>query len=476
MLVEVLVAVLILTVAIFGLLTAFTDSQKLSLSSERQSAMSHVAQGEIERIEGLPYASIGLNVTGTAPHVLPTSSTNPNSPDYYVTTVGSTPAYEWNHVQSTAEAFVTSGTVSPQPQTWSEGSLTGLIYDFVTNCASGCPSSTDNKRITVAVTVTTGPSPPSPVYVSSVVANPDATAAQGSSSNPITGSGCTGSCGSSPIDTGTPNGFFLHDCAATATTCSTPNGSHATHGTVGLVGGLVCASGLGSLLNILPGFNQLAGCPTPDKMNSTTPTGSGSTYQYSNDISTTGYVGRLLEPLCAPGSICGTGSIADCGSLAAWTDNLINDQNEMWTTPPLSTSTTLTGEGALNLYTETQAGAAAVVTLCMEFYAVPPGAGNTNPNTLLDLFSFPPTPIGGAAYVPATNPSTGSNWPTSPSSVDFEFNFASGGATVPAGDRIGMRIWTVAESNTNVALLYDSAAYPSEVQLDSQSAIQFSGS
>ncbi len=472
MLIEVMVAILIVTVGIFGLLAGFSDSQKLSLSSERQSAMAHVAQSEIERIEGLNYASVELNSTPS----LPSPNNNPNNPDYYLI-AGSPPTFEWNRTSTSAEPLVvdtTNGTITPV-RSWTQGSVSGSIYDFVTNCSSGCPSSTDNKRITVAVTVTgTGTAVPSPVYVSSVIANPDAGAAQGTAGNPISSGATTcatvtgttttqGPC-QSPSDVGALNAFFLHDCASTGSSCPAPTASHATHPTVGLVSGLSCT------------LSVTAGCPTPDKMNPTAPTGSSTSYQYSTDIPpVTGYAGgRLLQPLCATGSICGTGSTSDCNSAAAWTNNLVNAQNEMWVTPTVTTATALTGAGALNLFTETQSGVSAVVTLCLELYEIPPSSGIAG--SLANLFAFPPVAIGGAAYVPPTNPSTGSNWPTSPSNVDFEFTFASAGVTVPSGDRVGLRIWMVAETNTNIALLYDSQTYPSEVQLNSQSAIQLSGS
>jgi hypothetical protein len=158
----------------------------------------------------------------------------------------------------------------------------------------------------------------------------------------------------------------------------------------------------------------------------------------------------------------------------SWTSSLINAQNELWVTAPVSTGTTLTGEGAVNLFTQTQNGTSAVVTLCVELYEIPPSGGIAG--SLADLLSWPPVALGGAAYVAATDPSTDSNWPTSPSNVEYEFTFASGGVTVPAGDRIGVRVWMVANVNAAIALLYDNPLYPSEIQLNSQSAIQLSGS
>jgi hypothetical protein len=485
----VLAAILILTVGIIGVLSGFIASQKLSLVSERQSTMAHVAQREIERVEGLAYGSIGM--TGT-----PSPSTQAQNPDYYVTS-GSPPSFEWNRTSSSAEPLdidTTNGTVA-KTQSWSEGDSSGTIYDFVTwatdpNCGPGCPSSADYKRITVAVTLSSRPGP-SPVYVSSLIVNPDAAPAQGTSNgtsgNPIANgqttcavvSGTTttqGTC-ESPIDGGVPNTFFLHDCAATSASCSTPTGSNTLHNTVGVTSGLVCSTVTTTALvlgSIVPG--AVTGCPTPDLIDPNPPAGGPSTpiYSYSTNVgSTTGYVGgRLLSPLCATNAICGTGSTSDCTSAAAWASSLLSAQNELWATAPVSTATTLTGEGALNLYTQTQNGTSAVVTLCVELYEIPPSGGIAG--SLADLLAWAPTPLGGAAYVAATDPSTGSNWPTGPTDVQYEFNFASSGVTVPQGDRIGIRVWMVANVSNAIALLYDNPNYPSELQLNSQSAIQLS--
>ncbi|WP_249009823.1 hypothetical protein [Conexibacter sp. DBS9H8] len=482
MLVEALAAVLILTVGVMGLLTGFVASQKLSSSSERQASMSQVAQRELERVQGLPYASVGLTAA-------PSPSTDPGNPDYWVT-AGPPATFAWNQGSSPAEALdvdTTNGTVVPS-SSWSEGGYSGTVDDFVTwvtdtGCSPGCPASADYKRVTVAVTMT-GPGAPSPVYVSAVVTDPNAApnqgTANGTSGNPVTSGGTTcstqtgtttttGPC-EAPITSGVPNTFYVHDCAATNTSCGAPTTSHPTDPTVGLISGLTCSSTLTLASEITSLLTS--GCPTPDLMDTNIPTGTNSTLQYSTDLGTTGYQGgRLLQPLCGNTSGCGTGSTSDCSSGASWSTSLLNAQNEMWVTAPLATQTTLTGTGALNLFTQTQGGASAVITLCVEVYAIPPSGGIAG--SLADLFSWPPTALGGDGYVAATDPSTGANWPTSPSNVEYSFNYASGGVTVPAGDRIGLRVWMAANVNDAIALLYDSAQYPTELQLNSSSAISF---
>ncbi len=474
MLIEAMVAALVLLIGIVGLLTGFVGAQKLSLMSEQESTMGHVAQREIERLEGMPYADVALTAA-------PATSSNSQSPDHYVG-AGSPETFEWNRTVGSSEPIdvdTVNGAVVPV-QSWTEGDLSGSIYDFVTwtadtHCSPGCPASDDYKRLTVAITLN-GVVAPSPVYVSSVVADPNASPAQGTydgtAGNPITdgsttcyntAEAVTTSC-ESPIDSGNPNTYYLHDCSSSNASCSAPSASSTLHDTVGAASGLLCtATALTGLLGSLT-----TGCPTPDGMSANPPTGTSTTplYQYSTDVGTAGYAGgRLLAPLCSNGSGCGTGSTADCNTATAWTSSLINVQNEMWLSAPVATNTTLTGAGGINLFTETQNATDAVVTFCIEIYSVPPSDGVAG--SVADILGWPPTALGGAAYVAPTDPATGANWPTSPSNVAFTFNFASSGVTVAAGNRIGVRVWMLANVNTAIALIYDNPLYPSSIQLNS---------
>jgi prepilin-type N-terminal cleavage/methylation domain-containing protein len=499
--IEMLVALVILVVGILGSYIAFASAQKISLVSERHAAMTQMAQKEIERIEGTDYTAVALTTA-------PSASTDPTNPDYYV--VGG--SYEWNRTATSTEPLdidSTNGTISPVTS-WSEGGFGGNIYDFITwtqdsQCAPSCPSSEDYKRITVAVTMTTGLLP-TPVYVSSVITDPSAAApggcTGGSCGNPIVdptttcqnAAGQTVAC-SDGIDQGNANTWFLHDCAATNSSCSTPTVNNATDPTSGAVSGKTCTtsqSQAGTASNI-------TGCPTPDLMDTTSPAGTSTTpaYNYSTDqcslncsgpagtstVCTTGctYVGgRLLQPTCSSG-LCGGGPIGTSGlgptgsgggtdstsdCKGGWSNTYLNSQSEMWATAPLSSAMTLTGYGGLTLFSQTLGGGAETVSFCVEIYDIPPSgsAGSLN-----DLLAWNPVDLGGAALVNATDPTSGSNWPESTTEVTFDFDFSSSGAvTVPAGDRIGARIWMLSNVNKPIAVLYDTPNYPAQLQLNSQ--------
>jgi hypothetical protein len=467
----------VLATAILSMLMAFDVSRKLSLVSERSAAMAHAAQKEIERLEGIPYSQIGLTSTPVPSGV----STDPN---YYVTT-GPPPTFAWDRTSLSRENLdvdASGGTIVPV-QSWTEGLLGGQLYDFVTwtsdpKCAPGCPVTQDYKRITVAVTMPSGLHP-TPVFVSSVVADPQAIPtggiSNGNSGNPLSdpnttcknGAGVTVSC-TSPINSGNPNTFYLHDWPAPSSgTPALPTANHATHPTAGVAGGLLCTTIplLGQILS------NITGCPVPDLMDANPPAAPAGTtptlYQYSTDQATSGYPGgRLLQPTCSTGTGCGTKSTSDCSG-GGWAANLLRVQTQFWVSSPVTATTTLTGDGGVSMFTQTANSAQAGVSFCVEIYDVPPSGAA---GSLGDLLAWPPVDLGGAGYVPATDPQTGGNWPTGPSQVSFIFNFrgSSGTISIAPGHRLGVRIWVKVNLNLAIDLLYDHPLYPSEIQLNTQ--------
>jgi hypothetical protein len=104
---------------------------------------------------------------------MPTASGSgdPKDPLNYVQ--GTSYAYDWTS-PSTVEPLVTGGTLAPT-STWQDGRLGGNVYRFVTWVDDPCPVCTgtqDYKRVTVAVTVTTGPLRVSPFLATTFVRRP----------------------------------------------------------------------------------------------------------------------------------------------------------------------------------------------------------------------------------------------------------------------------------------------------------------
>lgn len=151
--VEVLIAVLILTLgalATFGLLSdAIRNTQR---AKGTQVALDR-AQQEIEALRSLPYQQLALTAT-------PAAETNPLSPGYRVlggtfALVREPPSSYANMVVSTVE-----GKVPPGPEPFSSGDVSGKIYRYVVwrnddKCGTGCPGEQDFKQAVVAVKLNT---------------------------------------------------------------------------------------------------------------------------------------------------------------------------------------------------------------------------------------------------------------------------------------------------------------------------------
>jgi len=191
--VEVLAAVLVLTVGIIGLIGAFDSARKLTLLSERRTSMAHRAQLEIERLQAIPYSELSMSST-------PTHSAETTNPDYYVKE-GSPTEYQYGAVSTEAELLAVAksgectsmvktecGVISTSPTgrecsqkvgacEWKDGLISGNVYDFVTwhtdkNCGAKCPTQENYKRLTVVVTVKvpSGTRAVAPVRVSTLLA------------------------------------------------------------------------------------------------------------------------------------------------------------------------------------------------------------------------------------------------------------------------------------------------------------------
>jgi Tfp pilus assembly protein PilV len=213
--IEVLVAVLVLTVGMITLLSAFDPARRLGTQAEERQAVSARADRELQRVQSLPWAQIALKATPTV-----NAGATAKDPTFYISNgpcVGtgptSTPCYQWDWSTATSkEALVidtTNGDAAANPQPWSTtitaatGSptrLTGNIYHYVTwandtECtAAACGGTSDYKRVTVAVSVT---GLKTPVEVSALVTNP--TAGTGGSIDPLTDSSVKCTDGNTPV-------------------------------------------------------------------------------------------------------------------------------------------------------------------------------------------------------------------------------------------------------------------------------------
>jgi len=437
------VAAFVTTVGLLATITTFDVSRNsVSLSIRREAAV-HLGQREVERILALDYGAIAL--TGA-----PAPSSDPASPAFYVT-AGTSPAYAWNQqtpsTRTQTEPLVidaANGQLSPEPTPWNDGRLSGSVSRFVTwvddpSCGDLCPGTEDYKRVTVAVTVDGDEGPRKPVLVSSMVSDPAAGplgAVTDGNRNPLQdpSTRCVDSSGNL-VDcvagvSGSAKTWFLYDTPATSAVREPIAGQHATHPTVAPFG--VC----------LP--LAVSGCPVPDLLGDEPspappdPDPLPPLYSYSTDQSGDYAGGRVLR---RDSGCDGQPSVVD------------NTRGEMWVTPPVGQATTLTGAGALTLYSQTLGGVDASVTLCLALYDVP--------GSIANLVATPPTELGRASYGLTA-------WPSAPAPVSFSFDFrgGSGPVTVGAGHRIGLRLWPAGASGADIAAIYDHPSYSSSLQLN----------
>jgi hypothetical protein len=454
--IEVLVAATVLLVGVLGMIAAMDASRRLTQVAERHTLMVHRAEREIERVEALPFAQVGMTAA-------PSHSTGAANPRYYV--VAATPAtFQWDrNAPGTTEPFVVdpAGAFTPttesaaqpcpaatNPCSWTDGAQSGYVYDFVTwhydsvcNAGAVCPAQNDYKRVTVVVTLTGAAHPSLPALVSSVVADTHAQPAgyvangvqnplQAPSTQCLNQVGVLVSCANALP--GTPQTWFLYDTNATVSTTRQPIvGDHPTHPTLAPITGLLC--------NVL----VTTGCPRPDLMGPTPPPSPGppTPNNLSNEVTGVVYAGgRLLH------------RDTDCANPPSTTDNT---KGAVWVTNQLSTNTVLTGDGGMTVYTQTANSFAATVTLCVAIYNYPP--------SILNLLQLPPLRLGVVAYTSVVTP-------TVPTPLSFTFNFLGAGVTktMVAGDRIGVRVWIAASAATDAAIIYDDPKFASVLQLNTQ--------
>lgn len=194
-LVEMLVAVLLLSIGIVTTIGVFTSSKKLSLSAQRHEIAIHQGQRAIEYMRSVPYDDLGLS---SAPAVANRLETDTNRIGYFngvSTTDGSlfTARSLAGVNPAVSEHFVLTDTeptalVNPTPQAFSVGTanISGKVYRYVTwrdedcgvnaSAAQICPGYQDTKRITVAVTVDSNGSNDltRPLWFSTIVLDPAA--------------------------------------------------------------------------------------------------------------------------------------------------------------------------------------------------------------------------------------------------------------------------------------------------------------
>jgi prepilin-type N-terminal cleavage/methylation domain-containing protein len=428
-LIEVMAALLLLTVGIFAVVTTFDFSRASTDQSELQTAAVDRAQREIEAIRSLPYEQVAHPLGGIA-------SASGDDADPVARVSGA--SFAWDRSNGAASeplAIAADGTV-PMKQTIPReaGDRFGYtIWRFVTGtdepaCATvECPEGGGYKRVTVVVRASGLGDTLAPVWTSTTVIDP--AAAANNEGTPQTlcqkpdGSGlelCSEEVEGTSMDL-----YLTNTSAGGADARIEPAQSGPVHETVAIPSS--CNAG------------ATVGCPVPDLMvgeplpqlaeeDPVPPLQS-----FATDVDPPVEAGRpLLEDVACD----------DPPSQGAGDPNA-NLKGAYWASPGLDAPVRLLGAGGLYLYTRTWSGTADDVTLCGIVYATPASVANP--------VQSPPQEIGRIDVTIA--------WPETvqPVSASFDFDFAPDDpdATVEAGERIGLRLWVADGSADEIVLLYD---------------------
>ncbi len=443
--IEVMVAALVVSVGIGALLGSVAAVTKSGLSAQHHQQLLAYGQRQIERLRtydyttqmgltSLPVASGDGNLAGD-----PTPDT-PSNPNYYVSGTGFKIMARYSDKNSglapgvspnpepmdaaSNDTNLTAARINPGPISFSAGATTGKVYRFVTWRSEHCPSSTtsgitnpctgyDSKRITIAIvpdTVGNGSGPGKPIWLSTVVSDPNSTPT--GVSPPRAASTATSSA----------QPFYLTDTKCSAS-WQKPTTSHQTHDT-NLAGASPCTSST----------------TLPDLMdkNTTTDDPAAALYDYSNEITRPAPAG-----LSAPAGLVLTRGTADCTATATPPATATKSSIHTWATQALPTggfTIPSAGRAALSFWTQTPGGSAAGATMCATLRVAGTGAV-----------------VGTGAYAQAA-------WPTAPTQVSFTWDLA-GPVTVAAGDRLLLTVWLKPSpaSADDVLLLYDHPSYQSSL-------------
>jgi prepilin-type N-terminal cleavage/methylation domain-containing protein len=428
-LVELLVAVTLLSVGVAATIGVFASSGRGALTAQRTDVAVQKAQAEVDKLASLKYGELALTSA-------PVPSTDPKNPNSRVS--GTT----FNVKPGLAEPLVlTAGTgstakVEPGPDTFSVGlggsPITGKVYRYVSwrdegSCSNTsnalCTSSQDTKRVTVAITLDASPTQvaPKPIWISSVIADKNATPPGSTTAPP------------SP-PTVTAQDFFLYDTPCSFTAPQPQTTSHPTHDTA--------ASGPTAATDDSTCEHTDAATPDrkPDLMGPAQRTGTGANplYDYSSDLlgDRPGGLTMLNQ-----GSTCETSYPAGgtTGGLTKW--NL-----HAWSTNPFTSTFHLSGQVTLAFFATTIGNATGAGAVCASLV----DRQVTN--------GVPTDRLLGSDYYET------SEWPSTPRRLTFTFDLPQE-EDVAASHRLMLVLQARGESDNDLVFIYDHPLYQSLLEI-----------
>jgi prepilin-type N-terminal cleavage/methylation domain-containing protein len=419
-LVELLVAVTLMSVGVAATVGVFGASGRTTLGAQRSDVAVHKAQAEIDRLASLKYGELALTAA-------PTTSTDPENPNSRVTGTTFKVKAGLNEPLVVTPGTGQTAKVVPGPESFTVGAggsaVTGKLYRFVSwrdegSCSNSsnalCTSGQDTKRVTVAVTVdpTTTQAARHPIWISSVTADRDATPPGSTAAPPVT-------------PTVTAQDFFLYDTPCSQTAAQPQTGSHPTRDTA--APDSTCQNGDPSRQPDLMGPAQRPG------------TGANPLYDYSSDLTTGARPGGLT--MLHQGTTCEASYPASgtTGALTKW--NL-----HAWNTNPFTSSFHLSGQVTLSFFATTIDNASGTGAVCASLVDRQVVGGVVTDR-----------PLGSEYYET-------SEWPNTPRRLTFTFDLPQT-QDVPAGHRLMVVLQARGESDNDLVFIYDHPLYQSLLEV-----------
>jgi type II secretory pathway pseudopilin PulG len=415
-LVEVVVSAALFLLVAGTALGTLTRAEAVTKGSQAQESATSIAQREAERMREQGYAALGLSSLPTGAAAGPDS--NPSNPDEYVsadkllvrTNFRDRTSPLAPYVPPDGEPLITVATngVATGPQQVVAGTSTFEVHRYVTrvdmqcmvNGTDKCPGTEDAKRIVVAVApVNPGPGTPAkPVWISTMLANPAATAPGATPPPPVSGASNL-----------TAQPFSLYDTACDEASRQAITGSHPVHDTSVTA---TCVAGAPARLDLMGPSSPpapAAGDPMPPH------------YDYATDSPTprTGGTGLALERPAGGLDCAGSYVVAAADRYTA----------HRWASTPIPSGGFQSGtRSALSVVTKTSSGATGEATLCLALFEMS-AAGLVSPSPLTPTVSHRIAAPG---------------WPAEAAEVSFAFDHPA--FSLDAGERIVIALWIAGTS------------------------------
>jgi len=449
--IEVLVAILIVSIAAMTTFTLMSAAARNSQRAEASQVALDYAEQELELLRSMEDKNLALTAS-------PSTSTNHNSPNSRVNNgtfaLARQPLGNYRNLVVNGGSLyggghITGGTVNPGPTKFTSGDVSGRVYRYIVwrndeKCTeANCPGKQDYKQIVVAVRLDTPPNQAAErgyVEVQSNFVSPT----DNKENDPLAGANGK---------VVTAQQFFLTDtpCSASGSTSrQEPTANHLLHNTLG-----TCASGLHTgTTKGAPDALLLGSPPDPDPADINNPL----KYDYANDS----YLDT--SPDAGVGVQIRKDDTNGCHYTPTGTTNP-ESQVHRWVTDPMAENFVLEGKVTLEVFTQSINKAQSSGKLCIYLFkrhevGSPPVATDT---MLTDS-------LGGTPYWTYYESPI---WTTELKAKILTMTLAGTPYTIPAGDRLGVAFSVERQSTPADALsfMYDHPQAPTRIEVDTSTPI-----